>query len=288
MIRIFLVACVFAAQCAAAELEHLQTFQWTYNDTAFGGLSGLWVSPDGSRIASISDRGHYAEGRIERTDGRITDIQVDRFEPLPGRDKPTVTGILRDAEGLAIDSNGRRFVSFEGNPRIWRYDTFTTKPEWTHKWDRFWKLQRNSGLEALAIDADDTIYAIPERSGKWERPFPVYRLKNGAWDDQLRLPREGKFLVVGADFGPDGKLYLLERQFEWIGGFRNRIRRFSMNATGFDVGETLLETRVSGYDNLEGISVWTDLKGDTIVSLVSDDNFSVFQSSQIVEFKLVP
>ena len=143
-------------------------------------------------------------------------------------------------------------------------------------------------MEALAIDADDTIYAIPERSGKWERPFPVYRFKNGAWDDELRLPREGKFLVVGADFGPDGKLYLLERQFEWIGGFRNRIRRFSMNATGFDVGETLLETRVSGYDNLEGISVWTDSKGDTIVSLVSDDNFSVFQSSQIVEFKLVP
>ena len=47
---------------------------------------------------------------------------------------------------------------------------------------RLQRLQDNSGLEALAIDADGALYAIPERSGDWERPFPVYRLRDGAWD----------------------------------------------------------------------------------------------------------
>lgn len=288
MIRLLLSVLLSAGICGAAELDHRQTFPLSHGDDAFGGLSGLSITGGGTKITAISDRGYYLEGRISRANGRIDSLSIDRFAPLRGRDKPKLTGILRDAEGLAIGPDGAFYISFEGNPRIWRYPTLQDRPEWTHKWNRFWNLQRNSGLEALATDAEGALYAIPERSGKWERPFPVYRLKNGTWDDSLRLTRSGKFLVVGADFGPDGLLYLLERQFEWIGGFRNRVRRFSLGPNGFDEGETLLETGLGGYDNLEGISVWTDDRSRTIVTLISDDNFSLFQSTQLVEFVLIP
>ncbi len=272
----------------AADLEHIGTFKWSYPNDDFGGISGLWISDDGSQLEAVSDRGHFVVGSITRQDGVISDVQVSQFAPLIGRDNADLSGILVDAEGLARSSDGKRFVSFEGNPRVWRYDTLASRPEWTHKWDRFWKLQRNSGLEALAIDADDTLYAVPERSGAWERPFPVYRLKNGTWDDAIKLDRSGKFLVVGADFGPDGALYLLERTFEWLGGFRTRIRKFELADSGVSTGVVLFESRLGQFDNLEGIATWIDDTGRTRLTLVSDDNFSIFQSTQLVEFVVVP
>ena len=111
----------------------------------------------------------------------------------------------------------------------------------------FARLQPNSGLEALAIGPDDTLYAIPERSGAWERPFPVYRLRAGHWDKSLKLRRDGTFLVVDADFGPEGALYVLERDFRWLGGFATRIRRLTLGPDGLD-GEVTLYNNERGAD----------------------------------------
>jgi hypothetical protein len=119
------------------------------------------------------------------------------------------------------------------------------------------------------------------------RPFPVYRLRDGVWDKSLSIPREGAFLVAGADFGPDGRLYVLERDFTWTGGFATRVRRFALGAEGFDAGETLLETSLGGTDNFEGISVWTDAAGVTRVTLIADDNFFVLQSTVVAEYRLI-
>ena len=96
------------------------------------------------------------------------------------------------------------------------------------------------------------------------------------------MPRRGRFLPVGLDFGPDGNLYLLERDFAGV-GFRSRVRRF-----GPDGGaeQTLLQTRTGQFDNLEGISVWRDRRGGLRLTMVSDDNFRFFQQTQIVEFRL--
>ncbi len=40
-------------------------------------------------------------------------------------------------------------------------------------------------------------------------------------------------------------------------------------------------------DNMEGIGVSRDAHGDTILTLVSDDNFSVLQRTLLLQFKLV-
>ena len=151
----------------------------------------------------------------------------------------------------------------------------------------FARLQTNSGLEALAIDAGGALYAIPERSGAWERPFPVFRLRDGRWDRSLSLRRDGTFLVAGADFGPDGRLYLLERDFRWLRGFATRIRRFDLGPGGFGAEALLLETPFGALDNMEGISVWRDDAGRTRVTLISDDNFFALQRTVIVEYLLV-
>ena len=49
---------------------------------------------------------------------------------------------------------------------------------------------------------------------------------------------------------------------------------------------TLLETPRGLYDNLEGLSIWRDGAGHITATMVSDDNFSFFLRTQIVEYRL--
>ena len=154
----------------------------------------------------------------------------------------------------------------------------------------FRRLQSNSGIEALAVGPDGTLYAIPERSGALERPFPVYRRHvdqtEARWDKRLKLRRDGSFLPVDADIGPDGDLYLLERDFGWVSGFATRIRRFELGPRGVEGETTLLETPFGELDNMEGMSVWRDPDGRTRVTLISDDNFFPLQRTIFVEYVL--
>ncbi|MEL7183193.1 MAG: esterase-like activity of phytase family protein, partial [Pseudomonadota bacterium] len=131
-----------------------------------------------------------------------------------------------------------------------------------------------------ASDAEGRLYAIPERSGDLARPFPVYRRTGTTWEQPFTLRRDGRYLVAGADVGPDGRLYLLERQFALV-GFRTRVRSFTL--TGED--ERLeLETAVGTHDNLEGLCVWTDGAGRLRLTMVSDDNQNAIQRTEFVEY----
>ncbi|HRO10371.1 esterase-like activity of phytase family protein [Amaricoccus sp.] len=259
---------------------------WTASDPRFGGYSGLALAPDGRSFLAISDRGSWARGEIERTDGRIDAVRLTGIGDLHEISGAPVGDQAFDAEGLAVDAEGRAFVSFEAFHRVRRYDDIDGPAANVPSHPDFRGLQLNSGLEALAIDANGTLHAIPERSGAWERPFPVYRLRGGKWDRTLSLRRDGTFLVVDADFGPDGNLYLLERDFGWLKGFATRVRRFTPGPDGFGDEVTLLETSFGALDNMEGISTWRDEEGRIRVTLISDDNFFPLQRTMLVEYIL--
>jgi len=144
----------------------------------------------------------------------------------------------------------------------------------------------NAGLEALAIDSAGMLYTLPERSGAPTRPFPLYRFDGVRWSIPWRLPRRGRYLAVGADFGPDGRFYLLERDFNGLLGFSSRVRRFTLGPEGALTEETLLTTRNLRHGNLEGLSVWRDGAGEIRLTMVADDNFSFFQQTEIVEYRI--
>jgi hypothetical protein len=136
----------------------------------------------------------------------------------------------------------------------------------------------------LAIGPDLRLYALPEDPAEgW---IPVYLWDNGVWDAKLTVPRRGRFLPVAADFGPDGRLYVLERDFRALGGFSSRLRRFDLGADGLTGEATLLETSFALHDNLEGLSVWRDAQGVLRATMISDDNFIFVQQTQIVEYRL--
>lgn len=254
-------------------------------DSNFGGISGLVMGADGASFVAISDRGRFVTGQITRQDGVAQSAEITALMPILDSKGHPLDGYNTDAEGLAALPDGALIVSFESNHRVMRHDGLDAAGTFLPSTEAFGVLQNNSGLEALASDAAGMIYAIPERSGALTRPFPVYRLIDGVWDDSMTLPRRGEFLVTDADI--DGSdLYVLERYYLPFGGFQSRIRRFTIADDALVDEVELMSSRLGHYDNLEGLDVWRDAAGILRVSVVSDDNFRFYQRNQLVEFRL--
>ena len=272
---------LFGATPAVAQTTWNGSYQWTNDAPLFGGFSGIEVTDDGLGFIAVSDRGSFVRGSITRESGKITDIRLDALQPLIGPDGKDFPRALNDSEGLAIGPEGTIFVSFEWEHGVRQFAAIDQPAGPLLSAPDFAEMQDNSSLEALAIGPDGALYTMPERSGLAMRPFPVYRLLDGVWDQPFDIPRTGPYLLSGADIGPDGRLYVLERDFLGV-GFRTRVRRFDLDGTGEQV---LLETRVLTHDNLEGISVWQDDQG-LRMTLISDDNFRSFQRTEIVEYRL--
>lgn len=266
---------------------YIASFSWAMNDDAFGGLSAIEMSDDGRAFLALSDRGYWTRGTVTRdAGGRITAIDARPMTALRGKGTAPLAARRNDSEGLAVAADGTVFISFENIARVLRYDridgpaaNLPTPPE-------FAALQVNSALEALAIAPDGTLYTLPERSGRLERPFPVWRFRNGRWDQPFSLRRDGGFLAVGADIGPDGRFYLLEREFHGLSGFASRVRSFALSDKGLSDERTELRTPAGQHDNLEGISVWRDRQGAIRLTMISDDNFYFFLGTDIVEYAI--
>lgn len=279
------------AGSATAQAAFLSVTRWQEDFDAFGGYSGLWIAPDGSRLMTVSDRGSYAAAEITREGDQITGIALTDWGILPDEKGPDPVAFHRDAEGLAITEDGRVYISFEALHRIMRFKTLNTTPIWTHPWDSFMDLQKNSGMEALfsGRGADRGVYAIPERSGKLDRPFPVFRYNGKSWDrNWSTLPRRGPYLVTGADLGPDGRVYILERDYGLLIGFSSRVRSFRLQAGQLLDEREELRTSYGQFDNLEGISAWRDPQGALRLTMISDDNFHLLQQTHLVEYRLRP
>lgn len=292
--RIRLVALIFllAAGCSEGRTEGpaelVASVVEDYDLGFFGGFSGVDLGPDGSEITLLMDSGLLIHGLLHRDeDGRPTGLRRWKLTPIeePADMDLGLRGL--DTEGLAVTADGT-FVSLERIHAVWRIGPDGEIAEQLPRHPDFDTLQDNSSLEALAADADGALYVLPERSGRRSRPFPVWRYADGVWSRAFEIPRRGSFLAVGADFGPDGRLYLLERRMPVPFRFATRVRRFGIEDGRIVSEETLLETPLGTHSNLEGLAVWRDGEGRIRLTMVSDDNFSRLQETQIVEYRLPP
>ncbi len=287
MIRIILAFSLWISPALASEgFRFLSEIPLEMDNEAFGGFSSLEVSADGQTLVATSDRGTWLRANIRREGGVMLGLEAARLSPILDSTGKPLDGYNTDAEGLAMAADGSVYVSFEGNHRVMVQSDLAAIPDFVPKHPDFPKLQNNSGLEALAVDENGMLIAIPERSGGYEAPFIVYRFIDGSWNTDWSIPREGEYLVTGADVF-EGQLYVLERDLEGLFGFTNRIRRFDM-ASGLQQAETLLTTPAGRFDNLEGIAIWKTEDQELRALLISDDNFRFFQHSELVEFALVP
>ncbi len=271
-----------AGGTTGSEAAYLGTYVWNEPWPSFGGFSGLKLSSDGASFTTLSDRAYLVSGRLQRDGaGTVTGVEAGRPEPLLDPQGGRMRGPRADSEGLALGPDGTVWISFEGNARVRRQGADGADPSLIPGNPDFERLRRNSSLEALASDADGTLYTIPERPLRGEDSFAVYRFREGEWQVAFRLPVRDGFAVTDADVGPDGRLYVLERDFTGL-GFRSRLRRLNVDGSGEEI---LFTTATGRHDNLEGLDVWADGAG-LRATMISDDNRYFFQETQFVDYRL--
>jgi hypothetical protein len=273
-------AILLASPAAAA--EYLGSHTWRPGWHGAGGFSALWLGKDGSDFVALSDRGHWVEGRLSR-DGRgtVSGVTVSDRGPLRHSSGRRLRGTETDSEAIARIGPDW-FIAFESQHRVMRHPgSVAATPERMARPRGMRLLALNAGIEALAAGPDGTLYAVPEDTVSEGRPFPCWRWRDGAWEVAFRLRRDGRYLPVSADIF-DGRLYLLERDFVFL-GFRTRLRSFDLE--GAD--ERLeMESGLGAHDNLEGLSIWRDGAGALRATMISDNNLRALQRTEFVDYRL--
>ena len=86
------------------------------------------------------------------------------------------------------------------------------------------------------------------------------------------------FLVTSTANAPDGGIFILQRRYSLIGGVGMELRHVAASELREGVrleGEVLanLSFQDSNIDNMEGIAVRRGPKGETLLYMISDNNF---------------
>src|SRR5262249_38326209 len=133
------------------------------------------------------------------------------------------------------------------------------------------------------------VVAIAERSDGHSETTRGY-LVGGPVPGSFLVRRNGDFDVADLAFLPNGDLLLLERRVALLSGFAMRIRRIagsSLRAGAILDGETLIEASLgSEIDNMEALAVSRNERDETILTVMSDDNFSFLERSIVLRFAL--
>ncbi len=266
--------------------QYLGSFTWEMDQKWFGGWSGLELSMNGSDMTVITDRARVMTAQITRKGDQISAIEPGRSTRLRASTGKLLVGRIVDSEGLALAPEGGFYVSFEGVARVAHYDRPGATPTPLQRPAAFGALPKNRALEALAIDRNGQLYAIPEDIDGQGR-ISVHVWNGTGWALPFQLDGGQGFLPVGADFGPDGWFYLLERGWNLF-GFRSRLRRWQISDGQPEQEELLLQSPTGTHDNLEGVSIWRDQQGRTRITMIADDNFLFFQRTELVDYVIPP
>jgi hypothetical protein len=281
-------------------LEYRSGLVLTSRFPGFGGLSAWrWLDAKGERFIAVSDHGSWFTGRILYRGREMTGLADVEAAPLLGPDgRPITARGWFDSEAIALDGN-LVYVALERVNQVLRYDFskgFTrARGEVVPLPPAARKLPYNKGLEALVVvpkglPLAGTLIAISER-GLDRNGNVIGFLVGGPAPGQFAVARSNNFDISDAVLLPSGELLVLERKFSWLAGVAIRIRRIALKslAPGAVVdGPSIFEADLGHeVDNMEGIDAHLTPEGDTVLTMVSDDNFSLLQRTLLLQFALV-
>jgi hypothetical protein len=266
---------------------------------AFGGISALNVEPDGSRFLALTDNGSWLRGRIRYENGRPAGIADAEMAPILAWDgKPLAAHHWYDTESLAA-KDGMLYVGIERVEKIVRFDYrrhgLKARGQPIKVPEDFKTFAYNKSLECLAVPPKGSplggqLIVVTERSLDAQGNHRSYIL-DGDKVARFSVVRSDDFDVSDCTILPPADLLLLERRFSLTRGVAMRIRRIALASIkpGAPVdGKVLIMADLAHQiDNMEGIAVHRNGAGETIITLVSDDNFSVLQRNLLLQFSLV-
>jgi hypothetical protein len=306
-----------ASKKTFGKLEFRGGLVLTSASKTFGGWSALALDPDGKRLLAISDTGVWMTGEMTYAGTKPTGIQNARIGPLLGTTgMPPKNERDRDSEGVTLIegslAKGTVLISFERNHRIASFPVsdkgvgrqiaiLALPPEVKRQ-------SSNKSLESVCTIGGGpnkgSIVTLSERFPNkdgshtgWMYPGTatnaVSATTTAAGWKALSIKNIGEYDLTDCHGLPDGSLLVLERRFRWSSwyeGVKGRLRRFSAEEirTGRLEGEILLDADLGQeIDNLEGLAVHRGPKGETVLTIISDDNFNhVLQRTVLLQFTL--
>jgi hypothetical protein len=273
-------------------LTLLSAFQLESKDKRFGGLSGLSIGADG-KLYAISDRGYWFSAKMEMdSDGSLMNLAEWQIAPLLGPSKKPVSGVMRDAEAVAVTPDGSFLVAFEGAHRIWRYrpppHTFESIPVPVEMPRAVTRAPGNAGIEALTVLPDGRLLALTEGYKNPDGSFKGWLIDNERWAELSYVPAAG-FHVTDCAALENGDVLVLERRYVPLGILSARItlvRGNDLRAGAKLAGKELLKLEAPlAAENYEAMAVQQSARG-TMIFIASDDNYSFFQQTVLLQFLL--
>jgi hypothetical protein len=227
---------------------------------------------------------------------RLTDNgRIDRatIAPLPNVHGPNMSYKDRDSEGLAYDpDSGQYWVSFEGNHAIRRYSNSFAQQTGMIRPAILQNLPRNKGAETIVRLQDGRFIIIAESLDDemhrgWIFSGDPVESTTSITPFTFRPP--AGFRVTDAVQLPDGRIVLLNRAIGFPSGFTAKVSL--LNPDSISRNRVLSADVIASLapplrvDNMEGIAVTRD--GDKLfLWLISDNNFTLFQRTILMKFRL--
>lgn len=281
-------------------LTYLGGIELRAADPHFGGLSAIHVGPDGRTFLAVTDTGDWLRGRLTLDpSGAPTGIEDATLGPIlvAGGRRAKDVG-LWDAESLAVHG-GKAYVGIERHHTLLAFDFDVDgvpghgRPVPLPPGIADWR--ENRGIEGLGVFPAGSplagrLIGLSERSGAADSPTEGFVTGvDGRESFPFRLARSNGYDITAVDVLPNGDVAVLERRFSPRRGVAMRLRR----VRGGDVqagatldGETVIEAdNTYQIDNMEGLSFHRDVAGKLIVTLLSDNNFSVAQRTLVLRFR---
>ena len=277
-----------------AALEFLGGFELKSADPHFGGLSGMVMHPDGATLTFVSDHGYWFSTQVlPSVRGSPVKLGPWRKNSLLAPNGKAVRGRLRDAEAVTRDHDGSFIVAFERVHRLWRYPptplTFTARPKPIPIPDELARAPSNGGIEAATVLPDRRILLLSENFQNEDGSLKGWLLQGKRTEPLFYLSSDG-FNPTDLATLPNGDVLVLERRYTWIRGASARLRwlpRASLKPGARLRGKEIASLGPAvDVDNLEGLAVHQDPREGTVLYIVSDDNYSLFQRTLLLQFRL--
>jgi hypothetical protein len=271
----------------------------TSDHPTFGGLSSIRVQGDGAHFLSASDRGDWFRGRIAYRDERPQGLADVETAPMLGPDgRPLADVGWYDTEAIAEDGD-IVYVGIERVHQIVRFDLskggLAARGRPIELPPIIRTLPKNQGIEGLVyipkgLPLAGTLIAFSERGLDPAGNIRAFLL-GGPLRGTFTVKRTDEYDITDAALLPSGDILILERRFSIIAGPGMRIRRIALSSVKPEAvvdGPILIEADMGfEIDNMEGLSVHRATDGATVLTIVSDNNFSPIQRTLLLQFTLL-
>lgn len=248
----------------------------------------------------MTDRGNWLTGTLIYDGAKPVGVKNAELLTMRNATGKALRGGGADVEALEV-SGGSAFVGIERVHQVLRYDlakgvgaangAAVAVPREAKNFPT------NGGIEGLALvpggAEKDTLLIVTEEAYDAQGDHLAFLLP-GRTKRKIRpltLKRRDNYAVTDLAFLPGGDLLVLERRYVPPFSLSMRLRRVAQSAVAERAvldGEVLLEASfpLDRIDNMEAVSAHRAPDGVSVITLMSDDNFSERQRTLLLQFGL--